>query len=202
MKRLLLLLALSIPAFGQCMLTTFVTGTTILPSAVNANFTSLNNCKATVFTGTNPPTTVSGSVKGSIFVDSAHGLAYQCFGTGPCTAVGSGNWICLNCAVSGPPITGATTNCIVTAASATTLQTNTNCPTTDSSGNITLHGSGVATVSTPPTTVSGLPTCNSGANGTHASVTDANATTFLSTAAGGGSNNVPVFCNGTNWVIG
>ncbi len=38
------------------------------------------------------------------------------------------------------PISGATTNCIVTAASATTLQTNTNCPTTDASGNISTAG--------------------------------------------------------------
>ena len=33
-------------------------------------------------------------------------------------------------------------------------------------------------------------------------VTDANATTFNSIVAGGGSNIVPVFYNGTNWVIG
>ena len=54
----------------------------------------------------------------------------------------------------------------------------------------------------PPSNVAGLGTCNSGAKGTRAFVTDANATTFLSTAAGGGSNNVPVVCDGTNWVIG
>ncbi|MFT3987195.1 hypothetical protein [Aestuariivirga sp.] len=33
-------------------------------------------------------------------------------------------------------------------------------------------------------------------------VTDANATTFMSTVAGGGSNNVPVVADGTNWKIG
>jgi hypothetical protein len=37
-----------------------------------------------------------------------------------------------------PPITSATTNCVVTAASATTIQTNTNCPTTDSTGNVVI----------------------------------------------------------------
>jgi len=202
MKRLLLLLFLSTPVWCQCTIQAFAGSQpkSIAPSMLNSNFSSLNSCKGTVFTGTNPPGTVTGSVLGSIFVDSAHGLAYQCFGTGPCTAVASSNWVCLNC--GGSPITGATTNCIVTAASAITLQTNTDCPTIDSSGKMTLNGTGVATLLLPPTTVSGLPTCNSGANGTHSSVTDANATTFLSTVAGGGSNNVPVYCNGTNWVIG
>lgn len=33
-------------------------------------------------------------------------------------------------------------------------------------------------------------------------VTDASATTFASIVAGGGANIVPVFSNGTNWVIG
>lgn len=33
-------------------------------------------------------------------------------------------------------------------------------------------------------------------------VSDANATTFNSTVAGGGANIVPVFSNGTNWKIG
>lgn len=64
---------------------------------------------------------------------------------------------------------------------------------------------GVATatsVKTTATTVAGLATCNSGAKGTRDFVTDANATTFLSTVAGGGANNVPVVCDGTNWVIG
>lgn len=46
--------------------------------------------------------------------------------------------------------------------------------------------------------VSGLP---SGTVGDRAYVTDANATTFMSTVSGGGSNIVPVFYNGTNWVI-
>jgi len=48
-------------------------------------------------------------------------------------------------------------------------------------------------------TVAALPT---GVIGARAYVTDANATTFNSTVAGGGANVVPVFYNGTNWVIG
>ena len=52
---------------------------------------------------------------------------------------------------------------------------------------------------TPGYTVATLPT---GVTGMRAHVTDANATTYLSTVAGGGSNTVPVFYNGTNWVIG
>jgi hypothetical protein len=51
-------------------------------------------------------------------------------------------------------------------------------------------------------TVSGLPAASSALKGARTWVTDATATTFYSTVAGGGSNVVPVFCNGTNWVIG
>ena len=36
----------------------------------------------------------------------------------------------------------------------------------------------------------------------NAFVTDATATTFLSTVAGGGANKVPVVSDGTNWLIG
>jgi len=49
-------------------------------------------------------------------------------------------------------------------------------------------------------TVATLPT--SPVKGWTAMVTDANATTFASTVAGGGSNNVPVYYDGTNWRIG
>lgn len=59
-----------------------------------------------------------------------------------------------------------------------------------------------ATVSTVPTTVGALPTCNAGAKGARSFVTDANAATFLTAAAAGGANNVPVVCDGTSWKIG
>jgi hypothetical protein len=48
--------------------------------------------------------------------------------------------------------------------------------------------------------VSALPA--SPTQGDRAFVTDATATTFLSTVAGGGSDKVPVVYDGTNWVIG
>lgn len=54
----------------------------------------------------------------------------------------------------------------------------------------------------PSSTVAALPTCDAARTGGMAWVTDANATTFLSTVAGGGANKVPVSCDGTNWVIG
>jgi hypothetical protein len=50
--------------------------------------------------------------------------------------------------------------------------------------------------------VASLPSCSLAAEGTRYGVTDATATTFLSIVAGGGTNRVPVYCNGTNWVIG
>lgn len=53
---------------------------------------------------------------------------------------------------------------------------------------------------TPTTTVSALPAA--GTIGRRAFVTDANASTFFTVAAGSGSNKVPVFDDGTNWRIG
>jgi hypothetical protein len=51
-------------------------------------------------------------------------------------------------------------------------------------------------------TVANLPAAAAKYQGLRGSVTDANATTFLSTVAGSGSNKVPVFCDGSNWKIG
>jgi len=63
----------------------------------------------------------------------------------------------------------------------------------------------IATFSTPvkvnALTVATLPAATAGA-GTKSFVTDANATTFASIVAGGGSNGVPVYSDGTNWRIG
>ena len=50
-----------------------------------------------------------------------------------------------------------------------------------------------------PTTVASLPT---GVAGQLGFVTDATATTFASIVAGGGSNGVPVYNDGTNWRVG
>lgn len=62
--------------------------------------------------------------------------------------------------------------------------------------------SGNSTTTIGVSTVAGLPPIATVPQGTRRVVTDANATTFLSTVAGGGSNVVPVMSNGTNWVIG
>jgi hypothetical protein len=51
-------------------------------------------------------------------------------------------------------------------------------------------------------TVAFLPAVATVPVGTRLTVTDANATTFASTVAGGGSNKVPVYSDGTNWKIG
>ncbi len=50
-------------------------------------------------------------------------------------------------------------------------------------------------------TVATLPAAATAGVGARAMVTDANATTFLSTVAGGGANIVPVVSDGTNWKI-
>jgi hypothetical protein len=57
-------------------------------------------------------------------------------------------------------------------------------------------------VGTTAMAVGSLAACGAGLKGQRAYVTDANSTTFNATAVGGGANNVPVTCNGTNWVIG
>lgn len=51
-------------------------------------------------------------------------------------------------------------------------------------------------------TVANLPSAATAGAGARATVTDATATTFASTVAGGGANIVPVYSDGTNWKIG
>jgi len=58
------------------------------------------------------------------------------------------------------------------------------------------------TVRTEATTVASLVAAATAGAGARAFVTDATATTFMSTVAGGGSNAVPVVSDGTNWLIG
>lgn len=57
-------------------------------------------------------------------------------------------------------------------------------------------------VKTTATTVAALPAAATAGAGARAFVTDATATTFLSTVTGGGANKVPVVSDGTNWLIG
>jgi hypothetical protein len=54
----------------------------------------------------------------------------------------------------------------------------------------------------PSYTVASLPAANSVGVGSIAFVTDATVTTFASVVAGGGSNKVPVYTDGTSWYIG
>lgn len=53
-----------------------------------------------------------------------------------------------------------------------------------------------------PVTVAGLPSAVTAGIGAIAFVSDANATTFNSVVAGGGSNKLPVHSDGTDWRIG
>lgn len=57
-------------------------------------------------------------------------------------------------------------------------------------------------IRTLPLTVSTLPSASATGAGSRAFVSDANATTFNSVVAAGGSNSVPVFSDGANWRIG
>ncbi|MET4170828.1 hypothetical protein ABIB99_001910 [Bradyrhizobium sp. LA6.1] len=68
----------------------------------------------------------------------------------------------------------------------------------------TLGGSGrfITAGNILPAPVAALPACVPGRRGQSQYVTDANATTFNSVVAGGGSNILRVGCDGTNWRIG
>lgn len=57
-------------------------------------------------------------------------------------------------------------------------------------------------VKSASTVVGSLPAAGTAGAGARYFVTDASATTFLSTVAGGGANKVPVVSDGTNWLIG
>lgn len=61
---------------------------------------------------------------------------------------------------------------------------------------------GVKYVNTGVLTVATLPAAATAGAGARAFVSDANATTFASIVAAGGSNGVPVYSDGTNWRIG
>ncbi len=136
---------------------------------------------------------VTGSAGNCVHVDGSSAVCST--GTGTVVVVGAGN------------LAGTA---IVTGGGSQSVQTPNSGATLDTSGNIVTPGtvttgtggSQPGTLFLNPTIVGSLPTCNSGATGTFAFVTDATATTFLSTVAGTGSNKVPVVCNGTNWVIG
>ncbi len=68
--------------------------------------------------------------------------------------------------------------------------------------NLLAGGGNGSYVQTPSMTVANLAAAATAGAGARAFVTDANATTFLSTVAAGGANKVPVVSDGTNWLIG
>ena len=68
--------------------------------------------------------------------------------------------------------------------------------------NLLAGGGNGSYIQTPSMTVANLASAATAGAGARAFVTDATATTFLSTVAGGGSNKVPVVSDGTNWLIG
>jgi len=74
----------------------------------------------------------------------------------------------------------------------------------DSAGvvKITDGSTGTGYIKQTPVAVSALPAAATVGAGTRGFVNDANATTFASVVASGGSNVVPVYSDGTNWLIG
>ena len=57
-------------------------------------------------------------------------------------------------------------------------------------------------VQTTAMTYAQLPNATTAGAGTHAFITDGSTATFGATVAGGGSNKVPVYSDGTNWKVG
>ena len=71
--------------------------------------------------------------------------------------------------------------------------------------NVTVAGTNIVTTSTlktTPTTFGLLPAASTVGAGARAFISDSSVTAFNQPAAGGGSNFMPVFSNGTSWYIG
>jgi hypothetical protein len=72
-------------------------------------------------------------------------------------------------------------------------------------GRLTLSNNGgpyAAVLTTLSTTFANLPLGNATVVGDRAIITDCTTTVFLAAAAGGGANRVPVFYNGSAWIVG
>lgn len=112
--------------------------------------------------------------------------------------------------VVGPPTTTLTGDCAASGTGSFPIVcTKTNGSTlgsmaTQSATSVAITGGALTgtTVTLPGTTVATLPTCNSGAAGRIAFVTDALTPAALATLIGGGAVPVLAFCNGSTWVVG
>ena len=110
---------------------------------------------------------------------------------------GSNNILVGRRATTGPGNNGVS-NCIIIGALAVGNGSNTTTIGTTSTTATLLYGYVKSTVYTVAT----LPAAATAGAGARAFVSDANATTFASVVAGGGTNGVPVYSNGANWFIG
>jgi len=75
----------------------------------------------------------------------------------------------------------------------------------DYAGNIVLSTSKQAScldslVQIAPVAFASVPSCTSGLEGTSRAVNNSNTATYNATVAGGGTNHIVAYCNGTNWV--
>jgi hypothetical protein len=68
-------------------------------------------------------------------------------------------------------------------------------------GTLTVDTSGRLCTARVSTTFTNLPTCNSAAEGTLATVTDSNTVTWGANVAGGGANRILAYCNAANWTV-
>lgn len=124
---------------------------------------------------------VSGS-KLSLGSASSFGVALAVGGTEMWNVDASGNWIAPSDNTKDIGASGATR------------------PRTGYFGSAVVAGTTVQTQTKYSAAGTPLPTCNSAAEGTNASVSDATTPTFHGTYASGGAVHERVYCNGTNWL--
>ena len=70
------------------------------------------------------------------------------------------------------------------------------------SADLDMNSNDILNVSTDSSTVASLGSASAAGAGARRYVTDATVTTFATSVVGGGSNKVPVYSNGTSWLIG
>lgn len=167
---------------------------------------------------TNPALAVDSSnashVNGLVVTGTASGVAPFILASGSVdTNIGIGIITKGNLPITFATASGTNQVQIIHTASTTNLMTLTGSnggnPTISTSGGnlaITPALVGGSYLQTATTTVGSLPTCNAGTKGAHHFVTDSNAASYTAgigaIVAAGGTTNVPVTCDGTNWRIG
>ena len=136
--------------------------------------------------------------------NAAHGYrALNAATAGGNTAVGADSLLLVSTGTNNVAVGYQAGNSVTTGSNNLILGYDADASSATASNEITLGNASHLVVRIPGVTlVASLPSAATVGAGARAMVTNANATTFHSVVAGGGSNVVPVFSDGTNWRIG